>query len=197
MKITVELNLQSIKNAINALTTAKNQLQGEMLKELIRRSVEQIKSLANERIAMTDIGSKVKQDIMNGWEPIEYLGQTSKWLGARLSNSAEKAVYVEFGVGIRGQQKPHSNAGIAGYQYNMPSGSKLPDGTWLFTTEYDELDLPKSAIEDTHYNYSKGTLVIETKGTPATMYLYNAIVDFRDRQLARKIWANIKQEYWG
>lgn len=192
MKLKVELNSQSIKNAINALTTAKNQLQGEMLKELIRRSVEQIKSLANERIAMTDIGSKVKQDIMNGWEPIEYLGQTSKWLGARLSNSAEKAVYVEFGVGIRGQQKPHSNAGIAGYQYNMPSDSKLADGSWIFKLEDNaDLDISLKSVD----NRTEHT--VKTKGQVAAMYLYNAIVDFRDRQLARKIWANIKQKYWG
>lgn len=192
MKIKVELNTQSIHNAINTLTTARKQLQGKMLDDLLKAVSEQIKSLANDRIALTNIGYNVKQSIINGWEPIQYIDRTDKWLGIKLVNSAEKAVYVEFGVGIRGQQKPHNNSGIAGYQYNMPSKSKLADGSWIFKIDDNaDLDISLKSVD----NRTEHT--VRTKGQVGYMYLYNAIVDFKDRNLAQKIWSDIKRKYWG
>lgn len=192
MKIKVELNTQSIQNAINALTTARKQLQGKMLDDFLKAVREQIISLANNRIALTDIGYNVKQSIINGWQPIQYIGKTSKWLGIKLVNSAEKAVYVEFGVGIRGQQDPHTNAGMAGYRYNMPSDYKLSDGSWIFKIDDNaDLDISLKSVD----NRTEHT--IRTKGQVGYMYLYNAIVDFKDRNLAQKIWSDIKRKYWG
>lgn len=192
MKIKVELNTQSIHNAINTLTTARKQLQGKMLDDLLKAVSEQIISLANDRIALTDIGYNVKQSIINGWEPIQYIGKTSKWLGIKLVNSAEKAVYIEFGVGIIGQQKPHNNSDIAGYQYNMPSKSKLADGSWIFKIDDNaDLDISLKSVD----NRTEHT--VRTKGQVGYMYLYNAIVDFKDRNLAQKIWSDIKRKYWG
>lgn len=192
MKINVELNSQSIRKAIEALTTAKKQLQGQMFNELLKRSCDEIKSLANERVMLTDIGYNVKQDIINGWQPVQYTGNTAKWYGAKLVNQASKAVYIEFGVGIRGQQSPHNNAAETGYQYNLPSDKKLADGSWIFRIEDDaDLDISLKNID------SKTAHSVRTKGQMAYMYLYNAIIDFRDRQSAKKIWTDIKREYWG
>lgn len=191
MKLNIRLNPQSIQSAINALKTAENTLRNKMFNELITACAEQIKSFANDRLSIADIGSNVKVEIMSSWV-LNIVGKTAK-----LTNTADKAAYVEFGVGIVGQQKPHDNAAKTGYQYNMPSKHKLADGTWLFTTTYDDLDLPKSAIIDKHYGNTADTLVIETKGTPATMYAYNAVVDFVSGNYAKKIWNDIKIKYWG
>ena len=106
-----------------------------------------------------------------------------------------KAVYVEFGVGIVGASKKHPKATIEGYEYNVKSTSKLPDDSWMFSTTIEDLDLPQKDVYA--YNGKNNELVIETKGTPATMFVYQSIIDFKDRRLAQAIWQNIKAKYWG
>lgn len=189
MKIKVALNAKSIDQAIKTLKQAKQQLKN-MVKELLVECCNALISLANGKIELLDIGSNVKLDLQANWIIGSVIGNK-----IILTNTSEKAVYVEFGVGIIGQQNPHDNASMTGYQYNVKSSSKLPDDSWMFSTTLEDLDLPKKDVN--FYNGANDSLVIETKGTPATMFLYQSIIDFKDKRIAKNIWDNIKKKYWG
>ena len=190
MKISISYNKKSIDNAIQTIENAKKQLYGVMINELLVECCNEIIRLANEKLDLTDIGSNVKTDIQSSWTfepPIDKK--------IRLVNTAEKAVYVEFGVGIVGQQDPHPNAAQEGYEYNVPSPSKRADNSWKFATQVENLDLPNKDVRK--YETEDNNIVVFTKGTAATMFVYQSIMDFKDFGLAKKIWKNIKKKYWG
>lgn len=199
MKLTVGLNTKSIKNAIKQLETAKKQLNDKMVDELLVACCERIKSLANENIATLDIGENVKSGIQGAWT-VEKIDN-----GYKLTNTWHKAhgkfemaaAYVEFGTGVVGGDNPHPKASETGYDYNVPSSSKDEDGVWSFFTNTADLDLP-----DGNYlvekRFGQGSrLLISTQGTPATRFLYNAVMRFDSEKHAQTIWQEIKAKYWG
>ena len=71
----------------------------------------------------------------------------------------------------------------------------MSDNSWKFVTQLDNLDLPQKDIKT--YQGDENNIVVFTKGTAATMFVYHSIIDFKDRQLAKTIWKNIKKKYWG
>lgn len=188
MKIKVGLNKQSVKTAINALKTAKKQLQGEMLNEFYKECYNYFVSRANYHLLSSDIGELVIAEIQSSWIFERTLN------GAKFTNNAEKAVYVEFGVGIIGQGNKHPNADNTGYQYNKPSEKKLADGSWVFKSYEDELDIPQKAITAKDYT-ADGKLRILTSGTKGCFYAFNALEDLRLEY--KNIWERIKIKYWG
>lgn len=197
MKIEVNIsNPKSIRNAIDALKRAKVTLVDKVVEEMVFECCRAIQTRANANIAVADLGENVKNDIQKGWR----IWKTRR--GYTLSNEAEKAVYVEFGVGIVGEGKPHPDAITAGYEYDMPSDSKGVDGSWAFFTNKEDLDLPVSAL-DAHNWYrqtetdKRNRLLIFTRGTPATMFLHNAILDFVESSEPKSIWDGILIKYFG
>ena len=195
MKIKVGLNKQSVKNTINALKTAKKQLQGEMLNEFYKECYNYFISRANYHLLSSDIGELVIAEIQSSW----IFERTVN--GAKFTNDAEKAVYVEFGVGIVGQENQHTNANNLGnnYQYNMPSESKYAgkyhdENTWRFyANDKSEVDLVDGFYEEWHTK--NGDIKVITKGSPAVMYAFNALEDLRLEY--KNIWERIKIKYWG
>ena len=132
-KITIGLNKKDIENAKKYLQNLKKQIpkmQQEFLMEVAKWIVKQ----ADGYIDRSDIGSLVKEQIKDGWEyePTES--------GVKIVNRTQKAVFVEFGVGIVGQSQSHPNATAEGYEYNQDSPYKSADGTWYFWTNSNELD---------------------------------------------------------
>ena len=202
MKIEVNLNNVSIKNAIKVLKQQKKWLKSVMMKELMISCVQRIIQFANENLAFTDIGENVKKSIASSWS---YKALDRSYNTIIIRNSAEKAVYVEFGVGIVGEKYPHDKAKEVGYNYNTDTGSKSNDGSWTFFTNENDLDLPVDAlIAHNWYNDYRGVngsggrrLLVTTKGAPATMFLFNAILRFINEDVARKEWEKIKAKYWG
>ena len=188
MKLKVGLNKQSVKNAINALKNAKKQLQGEMLDEFYKECYNYFVSRANYYLLSSDVGDLVISEIQSSWHYEKTIS------GAKFTNDAEKAVYVEFGVGIVGGENKHPNSSIAGYQYNKPSQSKLADGSWIFKSYEDELDIPQSAIISKK-TMADGKLKILTSGTKGCFYAFNALEDLRLEY--KNIWEKIKIKYWG
>lgn len=188
MKIKVGLNQNSIKNAINALKTAQKQLQGEMLNEFCKECYNYFVSRANYHLLSSNVGDLVISEIQSSWHYEKTIS------GAKFTNDAEKAVYVEFGVGIEGGDNKHPNANNTGYQYNVPSQSKFVDGSWLFKSYEDELDIPQSAIISKK-TMSDGKLKILTSGTKGCFYAFNALEDLRLEY--KNIWERIKLKYWG
>jgi hypothetical protein len=184
MKIEIALNKQSIKNAIKQLKQAKyniNLAYENFLEDVAMWLIDR----ANMYLNASDIGENVKIDIRNAWE----YERTAT--GMKITNKDDQAVYVEFGVGIVGAQKQHINAHQTGYQYNV--GKKIrEDGTWIFNPASDE-DIDIQA----KYIINRGNTSVLTRGQPAVMYAYNAIVDIRVGDTLKRIWEKNKKRYIG
>lgn len=76
----------------------------------------------------------------------------------RLTNTAEEAVWAEFGIGEVGQNTPHVKSQEVGYQYNI--GDKIDeDGYWTF-------QLPNGRF-------------LTFRGYIGKSFLYSAILEYR------------------
>ena len=183
MKLQVELNPKSIEQVLSKLKKAKYQsTKGTLIKEYLEYVCLWIINKANWYLELADLGELVKLEIRNGWEYDITID------GAKITNRTDKAVFVEFGVGIVGQQNPHPNAIVDGYEYNKPSMAKSSDGSWSFFANTNELDLPTNALLAHNWYYgSRGKqgeggkrLFVMTRGAEGVWYAYNAIVDAKE-----------------
>lgn len=194
MKIKITLNEKSIKEAITAFNKAKSQLP-VMKKEFYEKCCENITQLANKNLISWDIGENVKDDILNGWVYDVFEN------GAIIKNNAKKAVYVEFGTGIVGQEQPHPNSSNTNYEYNRESKYKDSEGRWTFYQNLFDLDLPTEYSDDRIYFHetrrNSERMLVRTSGAPASLFVFNAILEFKEKNLAKKIWEEIKVKYWG
>ena len=199
MKIEIALNKQSIKNAIKRINAIKKTVP-TIQQEFLMSVAHWVTNRANDYINLSDIGSLVKDEIKGGWE------YESTESGVKIVNRTQKAVFVEFGVGIVGQSQAHPKASAEGYEYNQESPYKTADGTWYFWTNSNELDLPLSAMTDIrgyddHRGKSGKRIMFGTQGAKGVWYAYNAIVDAQ-MELAKsgggeigKMWEDIKARY--
>ena len=190
--IVVRMNKKSIDKAVFQLNVLRK-FYPQMQYEFMQFVCEWIIQRANTYIEMADLGSEVKRDIRNAWD-YDIFDQSAK-----ITNNAEKAVFVEFGVGIVGQGQPHPNASTEGYQYNKPSRSKFLGGFWSFRQPMENLDLPQDSVE---YAGGENGFVFTTQGAKGVMYAYNAIVDAKmdlanpNGELATE-WNKILERYIG
>ena len=184
MKIEIRLNTTSVNNAIKQLERAKKGVilaYEATLEEIAIWLIER----ANMHLNVSSIGDNVKIDIRNAW----IYERTA--MGMKITNQSDKASFVEFGVGIVGLENQHIMASREGYQYNI--GSKIrEDGTWVFSTESDD-DIDIQA----RYVLKRTDTTVLTKGQPAVMYAYNAIVDLKSGNTIKNIWQKNKQRYIG
>lgn len=192
MKLKVSLDPKSVQEAIKALKKAKAQLP-KMMNEFLTECCNRIIELANQNLEWVEIGSAVKEKIRLSWDVLVTDGT------AVITNLFQKAVYVEFGTGVVGEQSPHANALSAGYDYNRESPYKDEQGRWTFYTDYEDLDIPMSALNDiTVFRKNNASrMQVRTSGAPATMFVYNAIMRFKSEEHAKEIWERIKAKYWG
>lgn len=189
MKINIELNPKSIKNAINLLNQQKKVLREQAIPEYMQRSADWIKKRANQILERSDIGVQIVQNITSSWH-IDKLSPNH----IVLYNMSWKAAFVEFGVGIIAQTAKHPNADIAGYEYNVDTGKKFGQGYWQFSVEdQSQLDIPQQAI--IYQTIDDKELSIITQGTKGTWYLFNAVEDFKLNEKER-LWEEIKKKYW-
>ena len=174
-----------------------------MMRDFLEDVAVWVINRANFHINKSDVGELVKLEIRNGWE----YNFTNE--GVLIRNSTDKAVFVEFGVGVVGQAKAHPNASAQSYEYNVDSGKKSTDGSWTFFTNEQELDLPQSALEEKYtYKNPRGKkgeggnrLLVRTHGTQGVWYAYNAIVDAKV-ELSKAnggeigaLWEKVKSRY--
>lgn len=169
MKIKIKLNQKSIEQAKNKLLYIKN-LFPQMQKDFLESVALWIIDKANFYIKNSDIGNNVKSDIQNSW-----ISEISSNV-VKIRNTSEKAVFVEFGVGVVGQGNAHPKATEQGYEYNMdsPYKDRKGNGTWLFKSQMENLDIPQDQAE---FIKDEGDYVVITRGTKGVWYAYNAIVD--------------------
>lgn len=201
MKLKIALNQKSIKNAINTLKTVKKQLQGEMLDEFYKRCYDYFVSHANYYLLSSGIGDLVIAEIQSSWKYVptmhlDIIGNNISTYkgGVKFINTAEKSVYVEFGVGVVGEENEHPNANNTNYKYNIPSDSKDIDNSWMFKSFEEELDIPQKAIVGSK-EMADGRLKVWTYGTQGCFYAFNALEDLRKE--VPNIWKEIKIKYWG
>lgn len=191
-KVIIRLNKQSIKKAIDKLNKIQSQLEsGAIIEDFLGGVCRWLIHRATYYVNVSDIGDNVKTDINAHWS---YAVNGSK---AIITNDADQAVFVEFGVGNVGKSIPHPNANVAvdgGYIYN-----KNNHRAWVFYAESeDDVDMHKGYIAKERKN---GGLWIITKGSWRVMYAYNAIVDARNDlmnpngQIAQ-IWKSVKSRYF-
>lgn len=201
MKINIDLNPKSVEEAIKRLESVKSQIKNKMVEELLVRCCEFFINRANYYISLVDVGVNVRASIENSWS-YQLSGKTAK-----ITNTSNKAVFVEFGVGIVGKDEPHPNASESGYEYDKPSDAKaraelqgFPDGTWIFYQNARDLDLPSEALDDrvifNEPNRNSERMLIRTRGTKGAMYAYNALVDLQTFGIS-EIWQQITAKYWG
>jgi hypothetical protein len=195
MKINVELNKASIKNAIKQLEYVKKVMpiiNRNFLEDVAMWVIER----ANFHLNNSDIGENVKIDIRNGWE------YDFTPTGIKITNRTQKATFVEFGVGVVGQSDPHPLSSIEGYEYNQdsPYKDRGGSGTWVFKSKLVDLDLPQNNVE-LAYNASQTDYAIVTRGAKGVWYAFNAIVD-ANMELAKAnggeigaLWEKAKREY--
>lgn len=191
MKISVALNRKSIKDAVKQIDYVKKMIP-VMFDEFIEAVALWIIERANQYVYASDIGENVKIDITGGW----YYDRTPT--GMKIKNTSDKAVFVEFGVGIVGQGQPHPQSSVEGYQYNIGSKIIFDDSSWIFNVSSDdEIDIQSKFI------VNRGNTSVRTRGQPALMYAYNAIVDARN-ELRKKnggeigsLWEKEKKRYLG
>lgn len=171
MKINIELNQKSIEQAKKQLLYVKKVLplmKNDFLEDVAMWLIDR----ANMHLNNSDIGENVKIDIRNGW--VYNFTPT----GIQISNSTEKAVFVEFGVGVVGQSDAHPQASAEGYEYNVDTRAKQDDGSWHFFSNEADLDIPKSAIDyGVNGHGERNRMSIYTRGAKGVWYAYNAIVD--------------------
>jgi hypothetical protein len=210
-KIVVALNQKSIQQSINYLKNLRHNIK-RMMDELLEFACEWIINRANWYIAMSDLGDLVKMDIRNSWSYVVSNGS------AKIENNSDKAVFVEFGVGVVGEGSPHPNAQTEGYEYNVQRtyidgkgfahSTKDENGMWYFWTNSNELDLPLNALTDIRgFDDFRGRkreqgkrIVVGTQGAKGVWFAYNAIVDANvdlqnpNGDFAQE-WRKIKERY--
>lgn len=199
MKLKVGLNKTSIKNAVEAIKTARKQLGGQMVNDLLIACCDRIIERANANLDTLDLGANVINGIKAAWVKSEVkdgrITLTNTWHKPH-GKFEMAAAYVEFGVGLVGGEKPHEEAGTVGWEYNVPSDSKDEDGTWAFYTNTADLDLP-SGNYFVEKKFSGNRLFVSSQGTEATRFLYNAVMRFANENEAEALWQQIKAKYWG
>jgi hypothetical protein len=188
MKINIELNQKSIKEAKKQLLKQKKILQEQILPEYMRRTAEWIIKEANTILSRSDIGIEVVQDIMSKWR-IDVISNSH----IMIRNMSWKSTFVEFGVGIVAQTSKHPNADVAGYEYNVNSEKKFGQGHWQFTVDDQSfIDIPKDAI--IYQNYTDDGLSITTQGTQGVWFLFNAVENFKLTE-QKRLWEEITRKY--
>ena len=208
MKINVELNSNSIREAVKKLKAVKK-IFPQMVAEFYLEVAHWITKRADFYIDNSDIGSAVKLQIKSSW----VYEQTANGIKVLNTANTEKtvdgkkqivptAILVEFGVGIVGNNQPHPNATEQGYEYNVENGKKEDDGSWHFFSDEADLDIPKSAIDwGVNGKGERNRMSIYTRGTKGVWYAYNAVVD-ANIEIAKPnggeigaIWRKIKTRY--
>jgi hypothetical protein len=195
MKYTFGLNVKEIQRVRNELLKIKKKLP-LMTKDFLEDVALWLINRANFHLNNSDIGENVKIDIRNGWT-YEFTAN-----GIKITNTTDKAVFVEFGVGIVGQQDAHPQASAEGYEYNKdsPYKDRKGTGTWVFKSTLQNLDLPQANVQFA-YNNTNSDYAIVTQGAKGVWYAYNAIVD-ANMELAKAnggeigaLWEKVKREY--
>lgn len=178
--IKINFDTKSIRQAIKDIENIKKKFQKEIPDLFVTKCLEWVRDRAtNFYLPNIRMSSKIIGDISTSWR-IEKVSSTIK----RLVNDSDKAVFVEFGVGIIGEKTPHPNAinNMPAYEYNVQTNKKDKYGRWRFrVNDNNDIDLVEG-------NYEQEENLITTSGSPANLYLYNAAMDLISSGVYKTLW---------
>lgn len=172
MKLNIEFTEKSLDNAIKQLSEARQKVKsGQLIKDFLDYVCRWIIDRANFYLKWSDIGENVKRHISEGWE------YKIKEKTAKILNKSDKAVFVEFGVGLVGQENRHEmvRIGLTNYQYNIGSKINPETNEWIFNVSNDDnIDI------DEQYIVYRTENTVKTKGSPSVMFAFYAVVDAKN-----------------
>lgn len=181
--IKINFDKKSIQNAIKQVNAVKKKLSTKVVKVFLEKCVEWVKNRANENLDMLDIGGNIIAEIKNSWGKPDHIGENA----IRLTNTTNKSVFVEFGVGLVGSfenfSHPNANNTTPPYEYNKKSDYKDANGMWTFKVD-DREDVD---LDVKYYDIDKNGWVT-TQGSPANLFLYNALMDLKSEMAYKTLW---------
>lgn len=178
--ININFDVKSIKEAIKQVKEVQKKMQTEVPRTFITRCLDWVMNKANDYLNSFYMSSDIITDIQSKWEK-SVIGNVGT-----LINTSNKAVYVEFGVGLVGQGNPHPNSSVSGYEYNVASGKKDISSKWRFKLD-EEQGVDLNVGYYTARNSGDGKL-ITTQGSPSNLYLYNAMMDLISSGAYKTLW---------
>lgn len=190
MNIRIPLSANGIRHAQNEIKKIRDKFaSGEIIRVFLEECTQYILAQTEFYLDNSGLGENVIFDIKSHWV-IQIMGNR-----AVMTNDSNKAVFVEFGVGIVGKGDPHPKASEEGYKYDVDSPYKLEDGNWMFQTDnLQDLDLPQSRVDVIEDEFGDEYAII-TKGSKGVWYAYNALQDLIMN--IRDIWNNVKRKVIG
>lgn len=178
--ININFDVKSIKNAIKEVKEIQSKMQKEVPQSYLKKCLEWVRLKADDYLHTLYIEPEIIDYIASSWE-ISINGNIGT-----LVNTSNKAVYLEFGVGKEAQQNPHPNSSMEGYEYNIDSGKKDYKGRWRFTlSDYQPIDLIGGYYDE---SIRGNKSLITTQGSPANLYLYNAMMDLISSGAYKTLW---------
>ena len=189
-KIEINFDTKSIEKAINQIKQIKKKLYTEIKDLFLTKCLEWVRDRANFYLSNIPMDNDVITTIQGAWD-IKNVTRNVKML----YNTSQPATFVEFGVGIVGQQHEHPEASKEGYEYNKPSRYKHSDGKWVFNSSHKEyaIDLNEGYF-GVYQRENSGKTVVVTKGSPANLYLYNAGMDLLSSGEYHRLWKETLKE---
>lgn len=165
MAVSLSVNKQSLNSLGKRLDQIQSLIETKVTQRFFEMSLDWLKTQSitylRQNYPQREDQSRIAE-IENEFE-YEIIGDK-----ARLINNHKQAVYVEFGIGIvgRGTHPQSSNAkiGAGGYEYNLPSEAK---------------EHAKNITEQEDSWFYRGL----TQGNIASLFMYNALMDYQHRQV--------------
>lgn len=191
MNIRIPLSANGIRHAQNEIRKIRDKFaSGEIIRVFLEECTQYILAQTEFYLDNSGLGENVISDIKSHWV-IQIMGNR-----AVMTNNSNKAVFVEFGVGIVGKGDPHPKASEEGYKYDVDKPTKDEDRSWHFYSDEVDLDIPKSAIDyGVNGKGENNRMSIYTRGTKGVWYSYNALQDLIMN--IRDIWNNVKRKVIG
>lgn len=199
MIINLSLQRKSIKEAIKKLQELKVIVNEKLIPIYLKRCAEWTIEKANANLDAIPIDSRIKSIIKSNWNVSQNGNNLLISNTAQTETGKNVAVFVEFGVGQIGEQNPHPSASQSNYQYNIKTNSKRASekhdnpNTWRFyVDEKKGVDLQAGYYEE--YQTRSGRTKIVTTGSPASLFLYQAMQEGKSSGEYAKIWEEAKKQ---
>lgn len=190
MRIEFSLDIDSIKEAKKKLQEYKTDTLSTLTDALIRSSCIWIIDRSNAYLELSGMNRGIIEEIYSGWREPKKIRKNQYLL-----QNYGRGYSVEFGIGVRGEDT-YKGVVPNNYEYNVDSGKKLSDGSWIFRVDdITTLDIMEKNVlpnKNGEVNYKEGK-TIKTQGQQAIMFVYNAINDFVNDRIAIKLWKHIKE----
>jgi hypothetical protein len=188
--LSFSLTSSSIKKTIKKLSKFKDNFDIKVSELYLKKCCESIRDLADQYIGTTIEDVVLQDQIRSSWQ-YEVHGNSAK-----LINTSEKAVFLEFGFGIKGAESGYPQEyEPSQYQYDVESRYKSKkDRSWSFSlAEGEPLDVNEKNILK-QWTTKGGRLVILTRGQAPLLFVYNAVMNFRDNKVYKEAWEETLKE---